>query len=83
MRKHPGTHRDWVDEDSHNFLLSQGVAQKGIGLDIQAYAFGPRANLFSNGFLRDLSHLWSLRDIASDMNNLPRVEGRLRPRADA
>ena len=30
--------------------------------------------LFSNEFLRDLSRLWSLRDIAPNPNNLPWVE---------
>jgi len=29
-----------------------------------------RGVLFSNEFLRDLSHLWSLQDIAPDPNNL-------------
>ena len=30
--------------------------------------------LFSNEFLRDLSRLWSLRDIIPDPNNLPWIE---------
>ena len=30
----------------------------------------PYTILFSNEFLRDLSRLWSLRDIAPDPNNL-------------
>ena len=34
----------------------------------------PLAVLFSNEFLRDLSRLWSLRDIAPDPNNLPWIE---------
>ena len=30
--------------------------------------------LFSNEFLKDLSRLWSLRDIVPDPNNLPWIE---------
>ena len=36
--------------------------------------FVPYDVLFSNEFLRDLSRLWSLRDIAPNPNNLPWVE---------
>ena len=36
--------------------------------------FVPYDVLFSNEFLRDLSRLWSLRDIAPDPNNLPWIE---------
>ena len=30
--------------------------------------------LFSNEFLKDLSRLWSLRDILPDPNNMPWIE---------